>query len=120
MREPDAEHEPAITRLLHGERLLRHRQRMAAVRRDDAGREFDARHLSGDDRQDTHRVEREDLRQSVGRKPVALGLAGVCDHVIDAAVGGVAAEQADLHCALLSPGRRLSVLLRPHERWLVY
>ena len=59
---PDAEREPAAARGLHRERLLRHRQRMAAVGRDDAGRELDARDLAADDREHAHRVEPEDLR----------------------------------------------------------
>ena len=69
--EPDAEHEPAAARGLHGERLLRHRERVAAVGRHDAGRELDARDLAADDREHAHRVEPEDLGERVGREAVA-------------------------------------------------
>ena len=49
VRQPDAEHEAPAARGLHGERLLRHRQRVAAVGRHDAGGELDAGHLAADD-----------------------------------------------------------------------
>ena len=87
--------EAAAARGLHGERLLRHRQRMAAVGGDDAGRELDARDLAADDREHAHRVEGEDLGERVRREAVGLGGAGVGDHVVDRAAGGVAAEDAD-------------------------
>ena len=61
VREADAEREAPAARGLHGERLLRHRERVAAVGGHDAGRELDARHLAADDREHAHRVEAEDL-----------------------------------------------------------
>ena len=94
--------EAAAARGLHGERLLRHRERVAAVRRHDAGRELDARHLAADDREHAHRVEGEDLGERVRREAVGLGGLGVGDDVVDRAAGGVAAEDPDAHGALPS------------------
>ena len=65
VRQAYAEHEAAAARGLNGERLLRHRQRMAAVGGHDRGGERDAGHLSPHDREHAHRVEGEDLRERV-------------------------------------------------------
>ena len=71
VRQADAEHEAAAARGLHGERLLRHRQRMAAVGGHDAGGELDAGYLAADDREHAHRVESEDLGSAYDAKPSA-------------------------------------------------
>ena len=69
------------------------------VRRHDAGRQLDARHLAPDDAKHPHRVEREDLGERVAREPVRLGPSRLLDDVVDGAAGGVATEDPDAHAA---------------------
>ena len=67
------------------------------IRGHDGRAELDARHLAPDDRERRDRVHAEDLWKPVRRESVGLGLAGVGDDVVDRAVRGVAAEDADAH-----------------------
>ena len=82
---------------LHGERLLRHRERMARIGRHHAGRKLDTWHFPPDDREHTHRVEGEDLGKGIARESIGLDGLGIRHDVVDGAGGGVAAEDSDLH-----------------------
>ena len=57
VRRPEAEREPAAARHLRGERLLRHRDRMTGLDRDDRGADLDALGHLADDRDRGHGVE---------------------------------------------------------------
>jgi hypothetical protein len=101
VRQPDTEREPAPTRGLHGQRLLRHRDRMARVRRHHTGQELDPRNLVSNHGQHAHGVEAEDLGECVAREAVLFGLARRVDDLIDTTPGG-SAEDPDAHNGFLA------------------
>ena len=69
---------------LRRERLLRHRHRMARIRRHDGGAELDAARLAAADRRRHDRVHAEDVGEPAAREAVGLGALRLRDEVVDA------------------------------------
>ena len=100
MRQPDAEREPAVHRDLSRQRLRGEHHRVARVRRDDTGAEFDARHGAPGDGERGERIDAEDLRrprraEAVGHRPLERRLK-IGEGI---RTSGLAEKRSDAHAA---------------------
>ena len=79
VREPDTQRESSARGGLRGERLLRHRDRVARERRHDRGADLEPLRRARAERGTEDRVHAEDVREPATREAVGLGGLGLRD-----------------------------------------